>query len=187
MCAQCHATADSAEPLATKRVGAALCRGCHNELVGETYSKNRVHWPVVDQRACANCHNPHASANAKLLREPEIQLCGSCHQDAIRRQERSVTAHPPIADGECSTCHAPHASNVTYLLASNQFDLCGTCHDWKGHSAHPLGEEAVDPRNANLTLDCLSCHRTHGSPIEHLAHYDTKRDLCVECHGGFSR
>ena len=187
MCAQCHDKADAAEPLVTKRAGAALCRGCHNELVGETYSKNRVHWPVVDERACANCPNSHASANAKLLRAPEGQLCGSCHQDAVRRQERSATKHPPIADGECSTCHAPHASDSNYLLADNQYDLCGTCHDWQGHTAHPLGDETKDPRNANLTVACLSCHRTHGSPIEHLLHFDAKRDLCVECHGGIAQ
>jgi len=186
MCSQCHAASDAPEPLAIKRPGADLCRGCHNELVGETYSKNQVHWPVVDDTACANCHNPHASANARLLKAPEGALCGSCHPDAVRRQERSATPHPPVADGECSTCHAPHASDATFLLtAADDLELCGTCHDWKGHSAHPIGPETKDPRNANLTVDCLSCHRTHGTPVEHLLHYDPKRELCVACHGGF--
>jgi predicted CXXCH cytochrome family protein len=61
-------------------------------------------------------------------------------------------------------------------------EVCAKCHEWGKHSAHPLGAKAVDQRNRNLTLDCLSCHRTHGTPFKHLAHFDTKKDLCVQCH-----
>jgi len=188
MCAQCHGDADAADPLALRRQGSDLCAGCHNELLNEAALKRRIHWPVVDGRACRNCHTPHASKNAGLLTEEQRTLCGSCHMDSVRRLERSLVKHEPIAEGECSTCHEPHASNTTFLLAAaNPLELCGTCHDWESHSTHPIGEKVQDQRNPNLSLDCLSCHRTHGTANEKLAFFDPDRALCTECHAGFRR
>jgi predicted CXXCH cytochrome family protein len=188
MCNQCHAAAGTPDALKTKRAGADLCRGCHNDTFNAIQAKNQVHWPVTDRKACGNCHSPHASKTAKLLTAPQGALCGSCHQDAVRRQELSLVKHPPVEAGECVTCHAPHASDATPLLAgADQFEVCGKCHDWKTHSTHPIGEKAVDQRNKNLTLDCGSCHRTHGTPKAHLAHFDPKQELCVQCHAELSR
>jgi len=188
MCSQCHEEPSSPSALKTRKSGSDLCRGCHNDLYNETFSKKRIHWPVVDQSSCGHCHNPHASKTDKLLSSPQGTLCGSCHSDAVARQERSQTHHPPIADGDCSTCHAPHASDSGFLLAASDIgELCGACHDWQKHSTHPIGEKVVDPRNRNLTLDCLSCHRTHGTPFPHLAHFDSKADLCVQCHADLAR
>jgi predicted CXXCH cytochrome family protein len=188
MCNQCHVGGTGAEALRTKRAGAELCRGCHNELHNAIQARNRVHWPVADGRACATCHSPHASPNGRLLRERQGELCGGCHRDAIRRQQASLVKHPPVAEGECATCHDPHASDATFLLAGkDEFEVCGTCHDWKAHSAHPIGEKVVDPRNRNLTLQCTSCHRTHGTPNAHMAHADPKQELCVQCHTSLTR
>ena len=188
MCAQCHEGASSPNAVRTRKAGSDLCRGCHNDLFNETFAKNRIHWPVVDATGCRNCHSPHASKTPKLLLTPPKTLCGSCHADAVARQEKSATKHPPVADGACSTCHAPHSSNSAFLLAAADVSaLCGTCHDWQQHSSHPLGEKVADQRNRNLTLDCLSCHRTHGTPFQHLAYLDTKSDLCVQCHTRLTR
>lgn len=187
MCAQCHAEPDSPGALEPKRVGGELCRGCHSELFNEAFAKRWLHGPIVDRRGCANCHNPHASKTPKLLAAPPGELCGSCHQDALRRQRSSKVQHPPNAEGECSTCHAPHSSDESFLLASNELEVCGACHDWGRHSAHPMGEKAVDPRNANLTVGCLSCHQTHGTAFDKLAHFDPKQELCVQCHVEISR
>ena len=188
MCTQCHVAPDSASPLETKRPGAELCRACHNDMFNETFvSKNRIHWPLVDQAACANCHAPHGSKNSALLSEPQGKLCGSCHQDAVQRQLQSVTKHDPIADGECSTCHDPHASDHSFLLAGGLDSVCGACHDWENHSAHPMGEKTVDQRNPNLSVDCLSCHRTHGTAYEKLLFLDPGQDLCVQCHSSLTR
>jgi len=188
MCAQCHQEASSAEPTRLKKEPRELCRGCHSELYQETAARNRIHWPVVDDTGCANCHDPHAAKTAGLLRAPQQTLCGGCHADAVARQRGSKTAHQPVAEGDCSTCHAPHAADTRFLLAAaDDIELCGTCHDWQKHSTHPIGAQVVDQRNPNLTVDCLSCHRSHGSPFEHLAHFDTKSDLCTQCHSELAR
>ncbi len=188
MCAQCHEDAGSSEPLKLKRAGADLCGGCHRDVVNEASTSNQVHWPVVDRRACLNCHNPHASKFGTLLAAPMKTLCGRCHADTIAREERSLAKHPPVQDGDCTTCHAPHAAdNALLLVEANTIELCGTCHDWQMHSTHPIGAKVVDPRNPNLNLDCLSCHRNHGSEFKAFLNFDSKADLCVQCHQQYKR
>lgn len=188
MCKQCHVEPTAAQPFATLKVGVELCQGCHYETVNETFNKDRIHWPVVDKVGCLNCHSPHAAAQPKLLRAPEKQVCNGCHSDTIARQERSITKHQPIADGQCSICHSPHSSNNPFLMTeTSNINLCGECHDWQTHSTHPIGAEIVDPRNPNLTLDCLSCHRSHGTEFQHFIYYETINDLCVQCHTRFRR
>ena len=188
MCNQCHNEPGSASPFATKKDGYELCQGCHYEMINETFSKNRLHWPLVDKTGCMNCHAPHASSESGLLREPMVTLCGSCHGDTIARQERSQTKHPPISEGECSACHSPHGSDNLFIMNEPSYlDLCGQCHDWQVHSTHPIGEKVVDPRNKNLTLQCLSCHRTHGTEHKHFLHFADVQGLCVQCHTQYRR
>ena len=183
MCAQCHYDAGAPNALETKKQRIDLCKACHSDLVNTTLTQSRVHWAVLDQTACLNCHRPHAAPKAKLLKADEKELCGSCHADAVARQQRSVTKHPPIENGECSSCHRPHASNAVFLLdGKDELEVCAKCHDWGKHSTHPIGEKVVDPRNKNLTTSCSSCHRTHGSEFKHLAHFDMKKDMCLQCH-----
>ena len=64
-CTQCHDPATSATPFKTRRPGFELCRGCHSTMMNEMFSKNRVHWPLVDQTGCMHCHEPHASMQKK--------------------------------------------------------------------------------------------------------------------------
>jgi predicted CXXCH cytochrome family protein len=188
MCNQCHQDATSPEPFSTRKPGFELCRGCHNDLLNETFFRNRVHWPVVDKVACLNCHTPHASRQSALLKRPLLSLCGNCHRDTIRRQETSLTKHKPIQEGKCMSCHMPHSSNNVFLLDNTSLvNLCGTCHEWQKHSTHPIGEKVIDKRNSNLSVDCSSCHRAHGSEFKNFAQYDLKRDLCVQCHEQYKR
>lgn len=188
MCAQCHPEATAPNALAPKKAGIDACRGCHNELVNATYANLRIHWPVVDKTACLNCHSPHAAKTAKLLRNDQKKMCGGCHADAVARQAESVTKHQPIEDGQCSTCHQPHAADNVFLLAGKTpIEVCGNCHDWSKHSMHPMGPKVTDPRNRNLGTDCYSCHRTHGTKEKHLAHFETKKELCVQCHVDMGR
>jgi DmsE family decaheme c-type cytochrome len=183
MCKQCHAEPSSAGALKLKNSGVELCRGCHSEVASELQSKNRAHWPALDQVACLNCHAPHAAAEPGLLRAPPNRLCGSCHADTLGQFEAAAVKHPPVEAGECSGCHAPHASDNLFLLRQDDLGaLCGTCHDWRTHSSHPIGDQVKDPRNPNLSLDCLSCHRSHGSPFKSFAHFETGSELCVQCH-----
>ena len=145
-----------------------------------------MHWPVVGEGSSANCHNPHASPHDALLAEAEKPLCGGCHAAVVARQDRSLTKHTPIDEGECSTCHAAHSSNAMFLLQEEEeIDLCSACHDWQAHSTHPIGAEVIDTRNQNLTMSCSSCHRVHGTEYEHMSHFDPSGPLCVECHEQF--
>lgn len=188
MCKQCHVEPTSEQPFETLKEGYVLCQGCHYEMVNETFNKDRIHWPLADKKGCLNCHSPHASAEAKLMKAPMKEVCSSCHSDTTARQDRSLTKHQPIADGECSTCHDPHSSNNPFIMTkTSSIKLCGQCHDWQTHSTHPIGGEIIDPRNPNLTLDCLSCHRTHGTEFPHFIYNETINDLCVQCHTQFRR
>ncbi|MFP3983353.1 MAG: cytochrome c3 family protein [Desulfurivibrionaceae bacterium] len=188
MCSQCHVEASAGDPFALKSTGMKVCQGCHYDTMNDMLSRKRLHWPVVGEKGCINCHSPHASPEGRLLKEAPLKLCGQCHTDTLARQERAQTEHPPVAEGECSTCHSPHSSDHIFLLEQGStIDLCGDCHDWQTHSTHPIGEEVIDPRNQNLTLQCLSCHRTHGTEYEKFLYYETTKDLCVQCHEKYRR
>jgi predicted CXXCH cytochrome family protein len=187
-CNQCHVAADAADPLVTKRAGMDLCAGCHSSDVNDALTAARPHWPVVSGDACGTCHDPHASPRPALLSAEMGALCSDCHQDVARRLETSHSKHQPVADGDCATCHEPHGSDRELLLvADTQTELCGSCHDWTAHSMHPIGSETTDLRNPNLSLDCESCHRTHGTEHDHLTPFESGSGLCVECHESFRR
>jgi predicted CXXCH cytochrome family protein len=182
-CGECHVKPTASSPFALKESGFEICEGCHYDMIADVFNMKRVHWPVVDEVGCMNCHTPHASSQDAFLKAPMLVVCGSCHSDTIARQERSLTEHPPVAEGECIECHSPHASDNLFLANEESvLDLCGTCHEWQAHSTHPIGEKIVDPRNANKTLMCLSCHRTHGTEYEHFLHFETTNDMCIQCH-----
>jgi predicted CXXCH cytochrome family protein len=187
-CSQCHEAANSPNALATKTAGSELCRQCHNDMVTTTLSKPRLHWPVADKRACLNCHNPHASKETKLLKASAGTLCTSCHADTGRRIAAVAVKHQPAQEGMCVACHSPHASTGTYLIDSPSVaETCGKCHDYSEHSAHPIGEKAIDPRNKNLRVDCESCHKAHGTPFKRMLTAPTNVELCTPCHKQYGR
>ena len=187
-CGVCHDAPTSATPFATKRPGFELCQGCHGEMVNATMAKARLHWPVADKRGCVNCHSPHAAKYDKLLEANGASLCGRCHADTLKRIAASPVGHKPVADGACTACHSPHGAAGTYLLDQpSLIAACSTCHDYQQHSAHPIGEEAVDPRNKNLRIDCLSCHKAHGTEFKWMLLNATTKELCTRCHTRFAR
>ena len=117
-----------------------------------------------------------------------VTVCGTCHADTIKRQALSPTKHDPIRDAQCTTCHEPHASDAPLALKkADVVEGCGACHDWLKHNSHPMGVKFQDPRNKNLTIQCLSCHRAHGTEYKHLIPYATTSDLCTKCHQKFKR
>ncbi len=187
-CNQCHVGPDSAVPFATKRPGYELCKGCHSDAVNAMMSKQRLHWPVADKKGCVNCHNPHASKQPKLLKADTAALCGRCHANAIKRMDATPVKHAPVEGGMCVACHSPHSSETVYLLDQpSVVALCTTCHDYSAHSAHPLGDKAIDPRNKNLRVDCLSCHKGHGTEFKWMLLAETNVELCTQCHKKFMR
>jgi predicted CXXCH cytochrome family protein len=205
-CSQCHDPATSATPFKTRRPGFELCRGCHSTMMNDTFGKNRVHWPLLDQTGCLNCHEAHAAGQKKLLKAEETRLCGTCHKDTMawqaslaakEKQEKDAAkgravkgalTHDPIQQGACTACHQVHASDNAFLMSqASTIEGCGACHDWLKHTSHPMGEKSADPRNKNLKLNCLSCHRSHGTGHRHMLTFRTTSDLCVQCHAQFKR
>ena len=202
-CNQCHDAATADKPFATRRAGFELCRGCHSTMMNETFSKNRIHWPLVDRTGCLSCHEPHAARQKKLLKVAGAELCGQCHRDTIDRQvklgekaaqekaatagrvrvEKGALAHEPVQGGNCLACHQPHASDSAGLMRqASVVEGCGACHDWLKHNSHPMGEKYRDTRNKNLPVDCLSCHKAHGTGYRHMITFPTPTELCVQCH-----
>jgi DmsE family decaheme c-type cytochrome len=188
MCAQCHEPAGTPNALKTKLQGAELCNKCHASTLNQLAEKGRVHRPVMEGQACLNCHNPHASKAKGLLKDGMGAVCGTCHADTIQRQNRAPTKHQPIADFECTSCHDPHAGTSALMFkAPDVISVCATCHDWQKHSSHPVGAKIVDPRNKNLRLDCLSCHRAHGTEFKKMLPAPKVTDLCTKCHDKYKR
>ena len=205
-CTQCHEASTSPDALKTKKTGFELCRGCHSKMLNDSLSKNRVHWPLVDKVGCLNCHEPHASRQKKLLAGDMKSLCGKCHIDTMTSQRklaekeeqekaaakgrviRGALTHSPIQEGNCEACHSSHASDNVFLLQQPSITkLCENCHDWTKHTNHPMGEKVVDTRNKNITMQCLSCHRSHGTGYRYLNAFPTTTDLCVQCHKQLKR
>jgi len=188
MCAQCHEAATSPNPLATKAEAPGLCRSCHASMLTAMLDKNRVHQPVLEGKSCLTCHSPHASKEAALLRSSPAKVCGNCHADTIAKNDRALERHAPVDAGECGSCHDPHSASSSFLFVNDdRIALCATCHDWTAHSTHPIGAKAIDPRNKNLSLDCLSCHRAHGTEHKKLLPYATQTEMCVKCHEAYTR
>ena len=189
-CAECHAGPTSPTPLKVKKQGSELCRQCHKDMMDKTFSKNRVHWPLMDNTGCLNCHSPHAARQKKLLKGPEVSVCGTCHSDTVELQKLSIDNPKnkkwcePVRKGTCTTCHSPHSSdNELLMVKSSIIDLCAECHKWETHSTHPIGEKIIDKRNKNLTLDCLSCHKSCGTENNPaMMYFETTYEMCVQCH-----
>ena len=175
-------------------------------MMNDAFNKNRIHWPLVDKTGCLNCHEPHASKEKKLLAGDSKSLCGKCHSDTMEIQgklaekeaQEKATAkgkvikgaltHSPIQEGNCEACHASHAADSVFLLKQpSVIKLCEACHDWSKHSSHPMGDKVVDTRNKNLTMQCLSCHRSHGTGYRYMIALPTVTELCVQCHKQFKR
>jgi predicted CXXCH cytochrome family protein len=188
MCNNCHEDATSATPLKTKKQGEELCKSCHATMMQKMTGRNRVHWPILSKEGCLQCHNPHASSQKGLLKAPMLVLCGKCHADTIRRQQQSLTKHEPIQMGLCTSCHDPHATDNQLLFKEpSVIDVCAACHDWQRHSTHPIGDKVTDKRNKNLTVNCLSCHRAHGTEYKTFIPFPSVSELCVQCHAELKR
>jgi predicted CXXCH cytochrome family protein len=186
MCGQCHGDASGAT-ITVKKAGTELCKSCHAPLIKAIAAKNRIHWPVVAGEGCLTCHGPHASREPKLLKAKTINLCGRCHKDTILRQERSLSKHEPIQKGECAICHDPHSGDQVFSFKEEPVsNLCNSCHDWQQHSTHPLGDDIKDPRNGG-SVQCLSCHRSHGTEFKKLIPFAKSSELCTQCHEKYKR
>lgn len=190
-CGECHVGPSSPKAFATKKQGIELCEQCHEKMIRRTFDNNRLHWPIVDKVGCLNCHSPHGTKEKKLLKGPIVKVCGTCHSDTVVLQKWSIDnpKNPklcePVKKGNCIACHSPHASDYVLLLPEESISigLCGRCHEWQTHSTHPIGEKAIDQRNRNLTVECVSCHKACGTGNKpSMMPFGTVYELCIQCH-----
>ncbi len=187
-CKQCHEEPTAGAPFKVKTDGYKLCVGCHNNMVNEALLKGRLHWPLLDRAGCLNCHTPHASNQKGLLKKPMVEVCGQCHADTVNWLKNVEHKHSPVKDGDCTACHSPHAADQVLLMNKpTSIEVCGSCHDWEHHSTHPIGPKYKDPRNKNLTVNCLSCHRSHGTPYDKMLHAPSQTEMCTNCHSKIGR
>jgi len=191
-CTACHLAAGTENATRTKKQGTELCRQCHRDSVDAIFSKSRVHWPLTDKLGCLNCHNPHGSKQKNLLEKSTRETCGKCHEDTVRLQQWSIdnpknnNLCEPVKTGSCTTCHAPHGADDILLMPRQSLignQICGKCHQWETHATHPIGEKVIDPRDKNLTVECLSCHKACGTGNKpNMMPFETTYDLCIQCH-----
>jgi predicted CXXCH cytochrome family protein len=195
-CDKCHEGSQSQNPLNVLKEGIELCRGCHSEAIDKMFGKNQVHWPLVDSRACMHCHSPHAARQKNLVKGKIVNVCGECHEDTLSLQKISIdnpenkSLCKPVKEGNCIDCHTPHSSDGPLLIAEESFSFgtCNKCHEWRSHSTHPIGDKIVDPRNENLMVDCLSCHRACGTGNNpSMMPFSSTYILCIQCHTGYRR
>lgn len=195
-CEKCHEGPGSSTPLKTVSRGVELCRECHDDMIDAIFSKNHIHGPIFDKTGCLNCHNAHAANRKNLVSGTILSVCGECHKDTVELQQISINNPDnknlcePVRKGNCIDCHSPHSSDSVLLIAeeSVSFGTCDKCHEWQTHSTHPIGEKVIDPRNSNLIVDCLSCHRACGTGNKRaMMHYDNTYILCIQCHESYRR
>ena len=180
-CQACH-EALSGGRLPLKRPERELCLSCHTREAGWVERPNQH---VIDTTPCTRCHNPHAATSQARLISREGALCFGCHADTERRllgAERIIQGRcDPVVKRQCSECHDPHASSFPLYLKTGPDHVCQRCHKRQHRISHPLGERAIDQRNRQ-PMQCISCHRMHGSTEQYMLYLDGKRALCIECH-----
>ncbi len=161
----------------------AGCIGCHTVAFGETDGYvDEATTPDLAGVQCENCHGPagaHSRDPGDLASRPVVDLaatvCGACHTDAH---------HPTMDEWELSA----HATALEGLRSSSHAgDGCLGCHSQDYRYAIELqeaGDEVDVPtvETAQLSLECATCHASHGGVDQAHQLRLPIVDLCGQCH-----
>lgn len=182
-CKQCHNPFVVNGKITTKIKGAALCLGCHKDVLAK-FKVADVHGADA-KNVCTMCHNTHASKN-KNLTVNASGVCLGCHEKTekrtLRMEKRLKSIRcVPVKDGKCFACHVPRHSSQPLYFMTNDIVTCSRCHESQHEITHPLGAGVIDPRNGK-TLTCISCHSMHSAKADFMLTFDRKRQLCIQCH-----
>lgn len=180
-CSDCHAAADAKEPFELNASIDRLCGDCHDDVVEDSRAAAFPHVGGEVGDGCVSCHDPHASSYEAMLSDRTQKFCLDCHDPGGSSSFESGRYATHGDDLSCSTCHAPHGGDRPLLLVAEPAVLCSECHSHQHIAAHPMGKDAIDPRNRQ-PMDCLSCHGIHDAPYPKYMHRDGDRELCVACH-----
>ena len=160
-----------------------LCLNCHPQVM-ESFNGQFSHRVNGRQtNSCFNCHNPHASRQAGLIKQAPGRACRQCHESKFVRREKSLHLHPQ-AD-QCVNCHQLHSSDASAMRKNDDDSACVNCHESHSNFSHPMGEQALDPRNGK-PMDCISCHDPcNGTMYKYNLRGTSDKGLCIMCHAGY--
>ncbi|MBN2332185.1 MAG: hypothetical protein JXO49_00665 [Deltaproteobacteria bacterium] len=169
-CGQCHG----------RPAGDELCLSCHQEVL-TTFLQPHTHLRGAgDHHLCLGCHNPHVADQPALLTSSTGKNCRACHEDKFIRRAAALHLHP--GRHVCTNCHTLHGSSRPDMLKDEPREVCASCHQRHKQFTHPLGENALDPRN-HKPMDCVTCHDPcNGTMYTFNLRRDGKRSLCIQCH-----
>jgi len=158
------------------------CLKCHDDVL-DSFRFAHNHLGIAGQgNPCVACHNPHVGDRKGLLPDNVGAACRQCHAGTFARQEKNLHKHSNW--DRCTDCHNLHGSNGVAMLKQKEA-VCNLCHDQHKGFTHPIGEDALDPRN-NMPMDCLTCHNGNdGSNYRYFLRGSGERGLCVQCHQSY--
>jgi predicted CXXCH cytochrome family protein len=182
-CEQCHNPIVADRGITTKITGNELCFSCHKKDPAK-FKENDIHGSEA-KGGCGMCHSYHASKK-KDLTVRESGLCFKCHEitekkTALMEKALKTIRCVPLKDRKCFECHIPPHSNNPLYFRSDSILTCARCHTEQHKVVHPLGKDAIDPRNGQ-PMTCITCHSMHSAKAEFMLIYDRKRQLCIQCH-----
>ncbi len=190
VCYQCHAGAFSDYSSIDPSLENSASLLSHYDIRAE-FSQPHIHFPRYGMdgeiNKCSFCHNPHGVFNqGSTTRKPKLLSAGP---DAVTD-----------TDEYCFVCHnsdpnPPHAkfSNVS---VGNQYKLSRNTYRQMTHSTfyrattvtEPVPDSALNyddnPYGKGKDISCLTCHRPHGSPNDHMLKAADNQDFCLSCHNG---
>ena len=138
------------EPPTPKRQRDRLYAGPRMTRSGPTDLPWMTHEPYR-RKQCRTCHLPE---RAFVIEREGTELCKQCHEAFFDKLEQLAFIHGPLAVGQCKMCHNPHESPYPALTPAPQPELCRPCHE--------LEALLLNPRHADKSERCDSCHNPHG-------------------------
>ncbi len=189
VCTTCHQPEDDTIRKAHNGIIVAKleCTECHTPHGSE--SEHLIHedgtHPPFAGGTCDACHDEPGKDGALKLKGTGVDICLPCHGDAEGWLARK-NAHRPAQEGTCWACHSPHASQRPKLIRGDTATVCRSCHAKVPPVGHPVGKHPTslarkDPRDADRTFSCASCHEPHGSEHAKLT-FEEGVTMCMACH-----
>ncbi|HEY5674341.1 MAG TPA: cytochrome c3 family protein [Malonomonas sp.] len=171
-CKTCHSST----------MGVEVCLNCHKQVL-DSFNKVHNHLGIAGNgNPCVACHDPHVGDLPGLLPANVGTLCRDCHADTFERREKNLHGHGGW--NQCSDCHQLHGSDGVAMLINGN-NVCAECHEQHKGFTHPIGDDALDPRNGQ-PMDCLTCHNANdGSMYRYYLRGSGERGLCVQCHQSY--
>ena len=140
-----------------------------------------------EHNKCSECHNPHGVFDAA----------------STTRKPKLLSAGPDVVtdtDEYCFVCHnkdagAPH-SPFSNISVGAQYRFSRNIYRQMTHSTFFRGADVTEPvpdtahtyddnpYGAGKDISCLTCHRPHGSPNEHMLIQPDNQGMCLACHNG---